>query len=454
MKNESPRNADKAGDFLSLRAANGLEVYVLPTRKFKTKLVRVHLRAELSGRNASRALALSLLRRGTRKLPTMVDVSRALEGLFGTLWSSSTYKLGDEQILSLRLETVEERFLPGNPKVFAPALDVAHDLLFDPYLVQGRFPADVFEQEKLNHRREIEAQYNEKLTWAFQRLLDVMFADEPYGRPVLGTRQEADALKPEDPVAAWREMTATLPARVFAVGDFTPDDVLRFVEQKLALKPPAQGAARDAARTRALPAEAPRVVVEKESISQSKLVSGRFVDLANLAEREFDALRVFAGVLGGGFHSRLFQTVREKHSLAYFASSSLDRLRGVLYTSCGIDAADREKVCDLVEKEIASLQQAPPRDEELEQTKKLIVASTRGTVDSPGGMIETFESGLAAGRVRSIDAIGRSVAAVTAADVQAAAKRLRGAPIVYCLEGEARHEAPAPAGEGKESRTS
>ena len=153
---------ERAGDFVASVAKGGAEVFVLPTRKFKTRLVRVHLRARLSEQNAARSLAQSLLRRGSSKLPTMVDVSRALEGLYGTLWSSSTYKLGEEQILSFRLETVVERFLPGEPRIFGPALAVARDLMFDPHLVGGRFPDDVFAQEKLNHCREIDASYRRR----------------------------------------------------------------------------------------------------------------------------------------------------------------------------------------------------------------------------------------------------------------------------------------------------
>jgi len=432
----------QAGDFVAMTTSSGLEVFVLPTRKFKTKLVRVQMRAQLSPRNAARALVPNLLRRGTRRLPSMVDVSRTFEGLYGTSWSSAAYKLGDEQVLSFRLDAVEERFLPGRPALFEPALALAHDLLFDPNLLEGRFPSGVFAQEKLNHLREIDAQFNDKLTWAFQRLLDETFPDEPYGRPVLGRRDEAESLGMDDAVAAWRELTTTLPARVFAVGDFEPARVVRFVEERLPLRagtPRPVGAPAARARTGGAP-PGPRLVVEREKISQSKLVTARMVDLADLTEREFDALRVLAGVLGGGFHSRLFQSVREKNSLAYYASASLDRLRGVLYTSCGIDAADRERVCDLVEREIASLASAPPRDDELDQTRRLIVSSGRSTFDSATGMVESFEAALAAGRVRSLDAVCRSVAAVTAADVQSAAQRVGPAQVVYCLEGEARHD--------------
>src|SRR5262245_17327332 len=141
---------ERAGDFVALKPSGGVEVYVLPTKKFKTRLLRVHPRVRLSERNGAFALVANLLRRGTRRLPTMVEVSRALEGLYGTAWSSSVYKLDEEQILSFRLETVEERFLPGKPSVLEPALEIARELLFDPRLVDGHFPSDVFAQERLN----------------------------------------------------------------------------------------------------------------------------------------------------------------------------------------------------------------------------------------------------------------------------------------------------------------
>jgi predicted Zn-dependent peptidase len=429
----------RAGDFVAARTRAGVDVFVLPTRKFKTKLVRVHWRTPSSRRNAARALVPNLMRRGTRRHPTMSAVSRAFESLYGSSWSSSVYKHGQEQITSLRLETVEERFLPGKPPIFAPAVALMRELLFEPNLVRGAFPDDVFEQEKLNHRRDIEAQYNDKMTWAFQRLLDETFGDEPYGLPVLGTVADANALKGGDAVAAWTDLKDSLPARVFAVGDFDPVDVQAIADELFAAVRPAAAPVPRTARAPAAAGAAPKVLVERDDVSQSKLITARMVDLENLDEREFDALRVYAGILGGGFHSRMFQTIREKNSLAYFASASLDRLRGVLFTSCGIDAADRDQVGELTEGEIVSLRAAPPRDPELEQTRRLMISGARGMFDSAGGMVETLEAGLSAGRVRTLDAICRSLAAVTAADVQRVARRIGPVLTIYCLEGAAHH---------------
>lgn len=431
-------SVEKAGDFDHLRTAAGLDLFVLPTRKWKTKVVRLHAHAPQSDRNAARALLPNLLRRGTAQRPSMVAVSRALESLYGASWSSGASKLGDEQILSFRLETVEERFLPGHPQLFGPALDLAREILREPHLEAGAFPAAVFEQERLNHAREIDALYNEKLSWAFQRLLDLMFAGEPYGRPVLGTAADAAALTNRDVLEVHHELLNALPMRLFAVGDFDHATIVELAER---LAPGARSAPPAPVPPRRRPAPAqPQVVVEADDVSQSKLVSGRMVDLTALSEREFDALRVLAGVLGGGFHSRMFQTIREQQSLAYFASASLDRLRGVLYTSCGIDAAAREKVTALVEQEIASLRSQPPRADELDQTKQLIISGTRSMLDSPGSMIESLEANLSTGRVRSLEQVARSVAAVTAEDVHAVAQRIGRPEAVFCLEGASRPE--------------
>jgi hypothetical protein len=167
--------ADRAATSRRAHAA-GVDVFVLPTRKFRRSCCvhwRTAARAELRDLIVDVTAAT-----GTRRHPSMAEVSRAFESLYGSSWSSSVYKHGQAQITSLRLETVEERFLPGKPAIFAPAVALMRELLFEPHLVRGAFPEDVFTQERLNHRREIEAQYNDKMT-GVQRLLDVTFGDGP-----------------------------------------------------------------------------------------------------------------------------------------------------------------------------------------------------------------------------------------------------------------------------------
>ena len=64
---------------------------------------------------------------------------------------------------------------------------------------------------------------------------------------------------------------------------------------------------------------------------------------------------VFNGLFGGFPHSKLFLNVREKHSLAYYASSSVEPFRGLLTVQTGIDGKNREKVLRLVNDQLKEI---------------------------------------------------------------------------------------------------
>jgi len=225
-----------------------------------------------------------------------------------------------------------------------------------------------------------------------------------------------------------------MPTRLFVVGDLEPDSILEWAQQL------PFGTAPSAPIPDTLPhkGDRPHQVTETENLSQSKLVMGCRVDLKDLSEGDFDALRIYSSILGGGFHSRLFQSVREEHSLAYYASASLDRIKGLLLISCGIDAGDREQVVELIEKEMRSLVEQPPRDDEMAQAIRLAASSTRTVTDSAGGLVDVLEAGMACGRPRSLEGIAKSLETVTAEQVHRVARRIGPFDVIYCLQGENR----------------
>ena len=425
----------RVGDFQLVRGSGDLELYLLPTTRFKTRLLRIHFRAPMDQRCCVRSLLPNLLRRGTTRHPSMRDISRALEEQYGSVWASSTYKLGQEQVLCFRLEVAEERFLPGQPPVFSAARELAREFLREPRLEEGLFPEEEFEQERRNLRHEIEAQFNDKMTFAFHRLLEEMFPGDPYGLPVLGTLEDCEGITREQATEAWRELEG-LPARVFLVGDCDVEEIRRWVEEALPFR---SGPSNSSPRPWPEPA-APREITETQSVSQSKLLIGYPLDHSGLERREYDALRMYTSILGGGYHSRLFQSVREEHSLAYHASSSMDRIKGVMYLSFGIDSAHRSQVLEIVGEQLESLRRAPPDAEEFEQSRRLLVSGSRSLADSPGGMVDVLEGSLASGFVRSLEQSCQDMEQLNPEDVHQAAQRIGPPRIIYTLAGEARHD--------------
>ncbi len=63
---------------------------------------------------------------------------------------------------------------------------------------------------------------------------------------------------------------------------------------------------------------------------------------------------MYNGVLGGYPHSKLFTNVREKASLAYYASSRFDGHKGILTIQSGIEMANYEKAVDIIRKQLDS----------------------------------------------------------------------------------------------------
>ena len=63
---------------------------------------------------------------------------------------------------------------------------------------------------------------------------------------------------------------------------------------------------------------------------------------------DFPKMQMTNGVFGGFAHSKLFMNVREKESMAYYASSSYASHYGLIYVMAGIDAELEEKAVKLL----------------------------------------------------------------------------------------------------------
>src|SRR6185295_13773457 len=99
---------------------------------WKTVFIDVFLSRELDGRAASFAILPHLLKRGTRKVASLRAMTRRLEELYGASMASDILKVGELQVLLVRLEIANPKFVPGSPRILEEGLDLLADLLFDP----------------------------------------------------------------------------------------------------------------------------------------------------------------------------------------------------------------------------------------------------------------------------------------------------------------------------------
>ena len=249
------------------------------------------------------------------------------------------------------------------------------------------------------------------------------FPGHPYGRRSSGTAASVAAITRDDLVAMRARLFAREHLKVAVVGDITPDDLGRLLDDVFG--PLAAKAALTAVPEIAMAGLGERRVVPLE-IPQTIISFG----LPGLKRPDPDFIPAFVAnhILGGGsFSSRLYREVREKRGLAYSVSSGLAALESTGLVTGGTSTRNDRAAESLavIQAEIARMGAEGPTDEELEQAKRYLI----------GAWAMRFETSnaIAANLIRiQLDGFGPDyldrrndlIDAVTMPDIRKAAARL------------------------------
>ena len=91
---------------------NHIRLHVLPTDRFKTFAISVYIGRPLEEETVtSTALTPFVLRRGTELRPETKQFREYLDDLYGAGFGFDIYKRGDYQIVQLRMDIINDRFV-------------------------------------------------------------------------------------------------------------------------------------------------------------------------------------------------------------------------------------------------------------------------------------------------------------------------------------------------------
>ena len=308
------------------------------TDKFKTGCMTAYLLTQLHRETAAENAVLPyVLRRGTKSLPDMRRISERLDALYGAEIEPSVRKLGEIQAVGFYAGFAEDAFLPGETDVLGEVISLLSELWLSPATRGGLFlPAYVdSEREQLVER--IERVKNDKRSWAFRRLRENMCAYEDYATGAYGTADEAGSIHYVKLTKHYKELLAVSPMEIFYCGSRPGKEVAAMLREAFALLPRGEidlDLGTDI-RMNAVE-EKPRYFTEEDEISQGVLAVGFRLGEC-MDDPDPAKLAVFNAVYGAGVTSKLFQNVREKLSLCYYAFSSTDTLKGIMAVLSGIE---------------------------------------------------------------------------------------------------------------------
>lgn len=400
-----------------------VRLHVWPTDRFKTYAISAYIGAPLTEDQVTpTALAPFVLRRGTSKLPETKSFREKLDDMYGAGFGFDIYKRGDYQIVQFRMDIIDDRYVLGADHLLSEGLTFLGDALTRPFVENNAFSAKYVDSEKLTLRKRLEAIINDKIRYAAERCMEEMCKDEPYRLHPLGKLDAIDAITPASLYENYRKWLAESPIDLYVVGNTSMEEVKALVSQAFDLK--GQGtAAYTMQAPRSTVAEEKRVVEQLE-VSQGKLNMGLRTGVT-YGDKRYAAALVYNGILGGYPHSKLFANVREKASLAYYASSRLDGHKGILTIQSGIEIANYEKAVEIIREQLEAMKQGQVGELEYSQTLAMIKNQLKEMEDSAFDMISFDFNTILSGVERTVAELIAQVEAVDVAAIRAVAEQVK-----------------------------
>lgn len=300
-----------------------------------------------------------------------------------------------------------------------------------------RFDKDALAREKAQSLNAIRA-YKSDPDWLLTRMAFAqLFKNHPYGKRTLGTENSVNAITRED-AKGWHALLGKAHPLVAATGDITPDELKKMLVDVF-------GAKKEDAQTPSLPewtlgesGAAGKTWLYKHPGTQSNImmVWGGM----KRSDPQWEAAEVMNYILGGGgFSSRLTNEIREKRGLTYGISTGMmDFDHAQLYTlEATSKNADAATVMELAKAEIARMVATPVSAEELQAAKDYLIGAyplqLTSTARVAAHYLQLQLDGLPMDEREKREA---ALKAVSAADVQAVAKRLLASSPAVFLVGE------------------
>ncbi|KRN20743.1 EF-P 5-aminopentanol modification-associated protein YfmF [Lacticaseibacillus camelliae] len=414
---------------MRIQLTDGVFLNVLSTKQFKTTRVAVHFIAPAKAETfAARTLLTSVLETSSARYPTQAALSAALEAMFGASFGIGVAKDGTMHRVTATLNLVADQL--AQVPLLAQGFALLHEVLLRPLLVAGQFDRTVFDRERKNLAAYLGSLDEDRQLQASLATLRLYFeGNGAQATPSFGTTAQLERLTQADLMHTYQAMIRHDQIEIVVVGDVTEEQVRPLAEQLGFSARPQPSFALSYRQ-----AEAPvRQQTVKAHVNQAKL-NLAYTAPSDLYGRQYYANVVMNELFGGSPLSLLFTNVREKASLAYYASSAFNPFRQFVMVQTGIDGAQREQVQSLITAQLANLASGEFSAALLAQIKEGLLNARQAAYDSPRflarqellqALVPTHQPGYAA--------YAAAITAVTKQEVMAAAAALR-LQAVYCLD--------------------
>jgi len=394
-------------------------LHIVNTKKFVRTYMQVDFRTSLTEEKYNYLLMLSsLLTYSTKKYNTNQLLSRELLNNYDNFISCSSYISGNNIIVNLYNNSINDKLV--NDRVFDKSLDILNEVIFNPNIMNNKFDKKSFDIV-YKRRRDIIKESKENMRgYATTLMLKKMNKNSPAAIANEGNIKILKKINEENLVNSYNDLLNNSKIDIFVLGDIDEEDIKEKINKKFSKLKPNKEKYSCYYETKI--GNKIKECIKEKNTNQAKLIMG--FDLTNLTSFERSCvLPIYNYILGGSATSRLFNNVREKASLAYYASSSIMEFDNILIISTGIDKKNYKKTYGLIMDNIKDLE-TNITDEEIKQAIENKVSKYNENFDY-GNVILNMYYTMILKEKKNIDEVINGIQKVSKKDLYLVAKKIK-----------------------------
>ncbi|MEE0699325.1 MAG: insulinase family protein [Bacilli bacterium] len=354
---------------------NKINVKVIKTDKFKSVTgmlcFKMPIKKEMM---AKRSLMRRLLIFSCKKYPTNKALNINCLENYGAYYSAGMIREGNYIINNFVFKSLEDKYTKeGNLK---NVIDTFCEIIFNPNVKDNAFDKEAYDLIYQELKAEVESEIERPRTYAISKLNGTLDKDSPVAYKV--TIDDLLKVTSEQVYEEYLNMLNNSEVDLIIAGNITdvPDELKPAIKRLKQNKYDEELIINNDEIEEGFKAE-----TEVYDGEQSILTLGVKLDELSDFERTY-VVPIFSGILGGGASSRLFNVIREEHSLAYFCFSRYEKDDSLMYIVSGIDGKNYEQALKLIKEVFNTMDKVS--DEEVEKVRNNIISVLKESEDSLG----------------------------------------------------------------------
>lgn len=355
------------------KVINNIPVKIIKTNKFKSTIVALGFKNLVTKDNiTSYSLLRSVLSYSCKKYNTNELLNLKLLDNYNAYFYGNTSRLGKYIINSFYIETLDDKYTKnGN---LNEVIDLFYELLFNPNVKDNAFLSDAFDICYKDMELALKKVEESNSSLARKNIYNYLNENKEY--TYLKSNESLSKITKESLFETYKDMIKNSDAQIIVCENVDENINLDKITKKLNNKNRYNNSLYITNDD-----ENSDYKVIKETGKGNENIHYLVGYLKNLNHYEMNyVVPIYRYILGSTGNSRLFNTVREKNSLAYYCFARYEKDENLMFIITGCEKDNYDKLNIILKKEINKMNKIT--NKELENAKKQIAASLLSSSDN------------------------------------------------------------------------